>query len=61
MMLLGVGGLARRVVVGLVAMLAIGVVSAQATPYLVVDADSGQVLIENEATAQSGIRRRSPS
>ena len=38
-------------IVGLAAMLAIGAVSAQATPYLVVDADSGQVLIENEATA----------
>ena len=49
---LGVGGVGRRVVVGLVAMLAIGAISAQATPYLVTDADSGQVLIENEATAQ---------
>jgi D-alanyl-D-alanine carboxypeptidase len=38
--------------IGLAAMLAIGAVSAQATPYLVVDADSGQVLMENEATAQ---------
>jgi D-alanyl-D-alanine carboxypeptidase len=38
--------------IGLAAMLAIGAVSAQATPYLVADADSGQVLMENEATAQ---------
>src|SRR5271154_3814002 len=44
--------IARRVLFGFAAMLAIGAVSARATPYLVVDADSGQVLIENEATAQ---------
>ena len=48
-----VGGIGQRAVIGLVAILAIGAVSAQAaTPYLVTDADSGQVLIENEATAQ---------
>ena len=52
MMPFGVGGIGRRAMFGLAAMLAIGAVSAQATPYLVVDADSGQVLIENEATAQ---------
>ena len=49
---LGVGGFALRVIIGLAAHLALGAVSAQATPYLVVDADSGQVLMENEATAQ---------
>src|SRR5271154_6662655 len=43
--------IARRVLFGFAAMLAIGAVSAQATPYLVVDADSGQVLIQDEATA----------
>ena len=48
----GVGGMGRRALIGLAAMLAIGAVSAQATPYLVADADSGQVLMENEATAQ---------
>ena len=31
--------------------LALGAASAQATPYLVVDADSDQVLMQNEATA----------
>ena len=36
---------------GVAVTLALGVASAQATPYLVVDADSGQVLIDNEATA----------
>ncbi len=52
MMPFGVGGIGRRTVVGLAAMLALGAVSAQATPYVVADADSGQVLIDNEATAQ---------
>ena len=60
MMPFGLGGIGRRAVIGLAAVLAIGVVSAQATPYLVADADSGQVLIANEATAP-GIRPRSPS
>jgi D-alanyl-D-alanine carboxypeptidase len=41
----------RRVLFGLAAALALGAASAQATPYLVVDADSDQVLMENEATA----------
>ena len=41
----------RRVLFGLAAVLALGAASAQATPYLVVDADSDQVLIQNEATA----------
>ena len=36
---------------GVAVTLALGAASAQATPYLVVDADSGQVLIDNEATA----------
>jgi D-alanyl-D-alanine carboxypeptidase len=41
----------RRVLFGLAAALALGAASVQATPYLVVDADSDQVLMENEATA----------
>ena len=41
----------RRVLFGLAAVLALGAASAQATPYLVVDADSDQVLMQNEATA----------
>ena len=36
---------------GLTAVLALGAGSARATPYLVVDADSDQVLMQNEATA----------
>jgi D-alanyl-D-alanine carboxypeptidase len=36
---------------GVAVTLALGAASAQATPYLVVDADSGQVLIDNESTA----------
>jgi D-alanyl-D-alanine carboxypeptidase len=48
---LGVGATGRRAIIGLAAMLALGAVAAQATPYLVVDADSGQVLIQDEATA----------
>ncbi len=51
MIALDVGSIGRRAIVVLAAMLAIGAVSAQATPYLVVDADSGQVLIQDEATA----------
>src|SRR5580704_12465374 len=41
----------RRVLFGLAAVLALGAASAQATPYLVVDADSDQVLMQDEATA----------
>ena len=41
----------RRVLFGLAAVLGLGAASAQATPYLVVDADSDQVLMQNEATA----------
>ncbi|MGH6796879.1 MAG: D-alanyl-D-alanine carboxypeptidase family protein, partial [Roseiarcus sp.] len=51
MMPFGVGGIGRRAMLGLAAFIAIGAASAQATPYLVVDADSDQVLIANEATA----------
>jgi D-alanyl-D-alanine carboxypeptidase len=43
--------MARRATLGVAAALALGAASAQATPYLVVDADSDQVLMENEATA----------
>ncbi len=41
----------RRVLFGFGAWLALGAAAVQATPYLVVDADSDQVLMENEATA----------
>ena len=41
--------MARRAMFG-VAALMLGAASAQATPYLVVDADSDQVLMQNEAT-----------
>src|SRR5271165_1429617 len=47
----GVWSLGRRAMFGVAAGLALGVASAQATPFLVVDADSGQVLIDNEGTA----------
>jgi D-alanyl-D-alanine carboxypeptidase len=47
----GVWSLWRRVVSALVAAIAIGTSPALATPYLVADADSGQVLLQNEATA----------
>jgi D-alanyl-D-alanine carboxypeptidase len=40
-----------RALYGFAVALALGAASAQATPYLVVDADSDQVLMENEATA----------
>ena len=43
--------MARRAMLGVAAALALGAASAQATPYLVVDADSDQVLMQNEATA----------
>src|ERR1700691_3603800 len=41
----------RRVLFGLAASLALGGAPATGTPYRVVDADSDQVLMENEATA----------
>jgi D-alanyl-D-alanine carboxypeptidase len=50
-MTFGVRGFVRRATLSLSAALAIGAVAAQATPYLVVDADSDQVLAQDEATA----------
>jgi D-alanyl-D-alanine carboxypeptidase len=41
----------RLALFGFAGWLALGAASVQATPYLVVDADSDQVLMENEATA----------
>src|SRR5580700_2345725 len=41
----------RLALFGFAAALALGASSVQATPYLVVDVDSDQVLMENEATA----------
>ena len=41
----------RRVALGFAAALALGAALAQATPFLVVDADTDQVLLQNEATA----------
>jgi D-alanyl-D-alanine carboxypeptidase len=41
----------RRALYGFAAALAFGAGSVQATPYLVVDADSDQVLMQNDATA----------
>jgi len=41
----------RRALFGFAVLMALGDASAQATPYLVVDADSDQVLMQNEATA----------
>src|ERR1700733_8969366 len=43
--------LGRRAMLSVAVALALRAPAAQATPYLVVDADSGQVLIDNEATA----------
>src|SRR5580693_9957773 len=43
--------MARRAMLGVAGALVIGAAAAEATPYLVVDADSDQVLMENEATA----------
>jgi D-alanyl-D-alanine carboxypeptidase len=50
-MLFGRRAIGRLALFGFAAWLALGAASAQATPYLVVDADSDQVLMENEATA----------
>jgi D-alanyl-D-alanine carboxypeptidase len=47
----GRSSIGRRALCGFAAVLTLGAASAQATPYLVVDADSDQVLAENEATA----------
>jgi D-alanyl-D-alanine carboxypeptidase len=41
----------RRVLFGFAVALGLGAASVQATPYVVVDADSDQVLMQNEATA----------
>jgi D-alanyl-D-alanine carboxypeptidase len=46
-----VRSIAQRAILGLAAAVTLGAASAQATPYLVVDADSDQVLMQNEATA----------
>ncbi len=43
--------IARRAILGAAAALTLGAAFAQATPYLVVDADSDQVLMQKEATA----------
>jgi D-alanyl-D-alanine carboxypeptidase len=43
--------MARRAMLGVAGALVLGAAAAQATPYLVVDADNDQVLMENEATA----------
>jgi len=43
--------IARRAILGFAAALSLGAAAARATPYLVVDAGSGQVLLQNEATA----------
>jgi len=43
--------LVRRVTSALAAVVGLGAISAVATPFLVVDADSGQVLIDNQGTA----------
>ena len=47
----GVRWLGRRALLGLAAVIGLGVGGAPATPYLVVDADSGQVLLNNEGSA----------
>src|ERR1700751_6239742 len=48
---LGWRSIGRRALLGFAVALAFGAGSAQATPYLVVDADSDQVLMQNEAPA----------
>jgi D-alanyl-D-alanine carboxypeptidase len=48
---LGRCSIGRRALFGFAIVLALGAASVKATPYLVVDADSDQVLMENEATA----------
>ena len=50
-MLIRLRSVVRRAMLGLTAALALSAASARATPYLVVDADSDQVLMQNEATA----------
>ena len=46
-----VGSIARRAILGAAAALMLGATFAQASPYLVVDAGSDQVLMQNEASA----------
>jgi D-alanyl-D-alanine carboxypeptidase len=46
----GVWSLGRSAAAGLGVLLALGATSASAEPYLVADADSGQVLMQNDAT-----------
>ena len=50
-MSLGWCSIGRRAALGFAAALALGAALAQATPFLVVDADTDQVLLQNEATA----------
>jgi D-alanyl-D-alanine carboxypeptidase len=50
-MSLGWCSVGRRIALGFAAALALGAAASQATPYLVVDADTDQVLMQNEATA----------
>jgi D-alanyl-D-alanine carboxypeptidase len=50
-MSLGWCSIGRRIALGFAAALALGAAASQATPYLVVDADTDQVLMQNEATA----------
>jgi D-alanyl-D-alanine carboxypeptidase len=47
----GVWSLDRGAAFGLAALLVLSATCASATPYLVADVDSGQVLLENESTA----------
>ena len=47
----GLDRIAQCATLGLAAALAIGAAAVQATPYLVADVDSGQVLMQDEATA----------
>jgi D-alanyl-D-alanine carboxypeptidase len=51
MMSIRVCSIARRAMQGVAVALGLGAATVQATPYLVVDADSDQVLMENEASA----------
>src|SRR5271166_1536260 len=46
----GVWSVGRRAALALAALVALGAGAAEATPFLVVDAETGQVLIQNEAT-----------
>src|ERR1700690_4372434 len=50
---LGWCSIGRRALFGFAIVLALGAASVKATPYLVVDADSDQALMQNDATAPS--------